>query len=119
MKKHKITESLRLEKTSQIPQLNPAPPHHADCPHHSVPHPHSSGTHPGMGTLPLPGQLCHCISALGEKELFPVPNLTLNMRPSLSPYCCYLGAEADPSSPQPPVRGCRAMSSPLSSSSPQ
>jgi len=66
-----------------------------------------------------PEQLCHRLTALPEKKLFPVPKLNLlwsNSGPSLSPYCCYPGAEADLPSPQPPARGCRAVSPPLSSS---
>ena len=57
---HRIAESSRLEKTSQI--LKPTPPHRTYCPHPSVPHPHGRGTPPGMGTPP--GQLCHCLTAL-------------------------------------------------------
>ena len=75
----RITESLRLGKTQvQRPQIQPQPtPTMSHCPHPSVPHPHSSQTPPGMGTLPLPGQLCHCLTALLEQMLFLISTLNL------------------------------------------
>ena len=51
-------ESLRLEKTSHIPRLNPSPPHHAHCPRPSVPHLHGSGTPPGTVTHHPLGSWC-------------------------------------------------------------
>lgn len=33
-----------------------------------------SGTPPGMGTPPLPGQLCHCSTALSERYFLLIPN---------------------------------------------
>lgn len=50
-----ITESLKLEKPSEIPKSNPAHPHHAHCPCPSVPHPRGSEHLQGWG-LPHPGQ---------------------------------------------------------------
>ena len=65
-----IMESFRLEKSSKITQPNSSPPHHAHCPRPSVPHPHGYGTPPGTVTPPLPGQLCHCSTALSEVKCF-------------------------------------------------
>ena len=56
------TESLRLEKTSEISKSNPNPPHHAQQPHPSVPHLHGSGTPPG--TPPPPWAACFVPSPL-------------------------------------------------------
>jgi len=79
------TESLRLEKTSEISKSNPNPPHHAQQPHPSVPHLHGSGTPPGTVTAPLPVQLSHCITTLSEKKCFLISKLNLpwhHLRPS-------------------------------------
>jgi len=39
---HRITESLKLEKTSKIPKSNPSPSHHAHCSRPSASHLHCS-----------------------------------------------------------------------------
>ena len=57
-------QPLRLEKTSEVP--NPTPP----CP---LPHPRLWDT-PMDGDPTTPGQLCHCSTALWEKNLLPVSN---------------------------------------------
>ena len=113
-----IIESLRLEETSKIPKSNPSPPHRAHCPRPSVPHPHGSGTPPGTVTPPLPGQLCHCLTALWEKELFLTANLNLpwhNVRPSPLVLRLFPGSRGRPHLTQPPFRSLqRARRSPLS-----
>ena len=55
----------------------PSPLHRAHCPHPSVPHPHGSGASSKTATPALPGQLCHCITALLEKKCFLISNLNL------------------------------------------
>ena len=55
------------------------------------------------------GSLCHCSTTLSEQKSFLISNL------NLSSYCCYLGEETDPTSPQPPFRSLqKAIRSPLS-----
>ena len=76
----RITESLSLEKPSQIP--NPTSLHPSPCP--SLPHLHNYGTPPVVVTPPTPGAavpLHHCSL---EKKSFLICNLTLpcHMRPS-------------------------------------
>jgi len=75
---HRTMESLRLEKASKTihPTISSA-----RCPHPSVPHPHGSGTPPGAVTPPLPGQLCHCSTALLEKKCFLISNLLAALLP--------------------------------------
>ena len=73
---------IKVGKTSRITQSNPTPP----CPlptSLSATSPRLWDT-PGTVTPPLPGQLCHCLTALWEKELFLTANLNLpwhNVRP--------------------------------------
>jgi len=58
----------------------------------------------------LPGQMCHCITTLSEKEFFLIPiwtSLGTTWGHYLSSCCCYLGQETDPTLPQPPFRSCR------------
>ena len=82
---HRIIELLRLEKTLKTSKSNPSPPPLCPLPTSlSVTSPH------------LPGQLCHCITALSEKKCFLIPNLNLpccNLRPlplSLRAHCVYV-----------------------------
>ena len=80
---HRNAELGMLERPLRSPSPTAAHPHRAHCP--SVPHPHGSGTPPGVVTPPLPGQLCHCLTASWEKELFLTANLNLpwhSIRPS-------------------------------------
>ena len=71
----KITESLRLEKTSRITKTNAS--HHAHWAWPSEPNLHGSGTPPGTVTPPLPGQLCQHIATPGEKKRFLISNLKI------------------------------------------
>ena len=68
---HKTIESFRLEKTSEITQSNPSPPHRAHCPHPSVPHPHGSGTPPRMVTPPPPWAAVPLQHRSFGEEMFP------------------------------------------------
>ena len=69
-------------------------------------------------TPPLPGQLCHCLTALWQKELFLTANLNLpwhNVRPSPLVLRLFPGSRGRPHLTQPPFRSLqRARRSPLS-----
>ena len=71
-----------------------------------------------MVTPPLPGQLCRCLTALWQKELFLTTNLNLpwhNVRPSPLVLRLFPGSRGRPHLTQPPFRSLqRARRSPLS-----
>ena len=66
---HRITESLWLEKITEIPKSNPKPSHHAHCP---CPQCHISTVLEhlwGDSTMSL-GSLCQCITTHSEERFF-------------------------------------------------
>jgi len=72
----RITESLRLEKTSKIPKHNPSPPLPLTI-SLSAPSPwFLDTTRDGDSTTSL-GSLCHCIITLLERKCSLIPNLKL------------------------------------------
>ena len=93
---HRSVESFTLKKTSQIPRSNPSPPAMPTVPQCHIP----TALERLHGRSPhrLPGQLCHCSTALHEEKCF-------------SSY-------RHPTSPQPPFRSWRSIEVSLSSSAP-
>lgn len=56
----RITESLRLAKTSEVPKANPLPTPTVPTAHPSVPHPHSTAKPPGTVTMGIAARRwCH------------------------------------------------------------
>jgi len=92
-------------------QLHPTPP----CP--SVPHLHSSWSPPLTVTPPLPGQLCHCSTALPKKTFLLISNLNLpwcNLRPPPLILSLFPGSRGQPPPQHNPFQGLQgAMRSPL------
>lgn len=84
----RITESVRLEKTSGIP--DPSPPHRAQWPCPQVPHPRGSGTLPGPHHSPgSPVPVQH--NSFGEgifPNSQPDPPLVMKLRPLLRGNIC-------------------------------